>query len=395
MDRLKDKKIIIYFIAGVIALGAAWFIFDKIFLTDGERAGQTPPESTSGRLPAPPPSTIAPGGEQTSPSGQTTARPREPELLRLTDFSVVSPSLDKTEKKILFYKKDGGGMFSSNFNGGDLEKLSNITLVGIMEAVWSPNRDRSAVFYLDKETVKGFLQIGTSTSEVAILPQDIKSLSWSPDGKSLAYLLSKGGRIELVIADSAGKNPKTVFSTPLLDIRLDWISPDKIVLSTLPSGLAEGFVFVWTRSGGALNKIAGPLWGLETNWAPDGSKFLASFTDRVGKNLATSLLDLAGKEVSRLDIQTVADKCAWANAREFYCAAPVDPPPNAVWPDDYLRGEFNTSDELKLFDTEDKKTELVAKETGLDVSDPILTSDQKYLFFVNKKDGRLWSLRLK
>ena len=47
------------------------------------------------------------------------------------------------------------------------------------------------------------MHIGTSS--IAVLPQDIKSFSWSPDGKSLAYLTPKDGALNLVIADSAGR----------------------------------------------------------------------------------------------------------------------------------------------------------------------------------------------
>src|SRR5712691_6268 len=71
-------------------------------------------------------------------------------LLPLTDFPVIGPTVNKNSDKALFYKKDGGAMFNVDFTGKQ-EKVSNITIVGLIDALWSPNKDRAEVFYIDND----------------------------------------------------------------------------------------------------------------------------------------------------------------------------------------------------------------------------------------------------
>lgn len=280
MNSLSQNKKIIYVVAGAIVLTLLGFLAYRFLLAPaGEQTTTTGGEITGGRLP-----NVSTNGEVVTPTGEaskiaeiealkpgeTTETAPEQTLTRLTDYPVISPSLNTAENKILFYKKDGGDLLSLNFDGTEEEKVSNVTIVGLLEAFWSGNRDKAGVFYLDGETLKGFLYLGESG--VAVLPQNIKSFSWSPDGKSLAYLLPKDARLDLVIADSSGKNAKTVFSTPILDSQIKWITSDKLAFQTAPSASADGFIFVYSRASGSFTRIAGPTRGLTSLWSPDGSR---------------------------------------------------------------------------------------------------------------------------
>lgn len=394
MENLARTKKIIYITLGVIILAILLFFVYRYFApalpvtpTGGERVtGKLPGLPGAGELgAAPSPAELKPGESlETAP---------EQKLFRITDFPVVSPSFDKGENKILYYKKQGGDLFSSDLDGRSQTKISNITIVGLVEAIWSGTKDRAAVFYLDQDTYKGFLHIGTSS--VATLPQDIKSFSWSPDGKLLAYLLPKDNRLNLVVADSSGKNPKAVFDTPLRDAAIHWITQDKIAFSTAPSGLAEGYIFVLSRSSGSFNKIAGPLFGLTSLWSPDGSGVLIAATNAAGKNIILAAHDASGLELLLLGAKTLPQKCVWQDAKRLYCAVPLAIAPETIWPDDYLRGELNTSDRIMRFDLEKKEVSEIFAEGTFDISDLLLAKGGGHLIFVDRKDGTLWSLKLR
>lgn len=315
-------------------------------------------------------------------------------LVQLTDFSVISPSLNEKGDAVLFYKKDGGDLINFGFDGAGEEKLSHITIVGLTEALWSPKRDRAAVFYLDGETLKGFLHIGTSS--VAVLPTNTQSFSWSPNGNQLAYATRKDAALDLVIADASGKNAKTIFSTPVLDSSVVWITTDSIAFQTAPSGFADGFVFLYSRGSGKFTKVLGPLRGLSANWSPDGNRILVSSTVSGGDN-ALNVYDAAGKQIFTTGLATIAQKCAWVSAERLYCAVPKETAQNIVWPDDYLRGEVNTTDRIIRIDLKTKETAEVfnGENAFFDASDLVLTPDEKHLFFVNRFDGTLWRLLLK
>lgn len=388
MDLGRTKRII-YISALVILLGLVGFFLYWFFLPT-ERGTPETARRIRSRVPAA-------GEEKTAPEsilkeeGAKTPETR-PELVltQITDFSVVSPGLNKAGDKVLFYKKDGGDLFSSDFSGKEKEKISNLTIVGPIEALWSG--DRAAVFYLDGETRKGFLHVGTSSTTA--LPQDVRSFSWSPDGRSVVYAIRRDERLNLITADDRGRNPKTIFSTPLPDAQISWITSDKIALQTAPSGFAEGYLFLFSRSSQNLTRLVGPRFGLSTLWSPDGSRVIFSSTDSAGRSPTLTVADATGKRLFEATIQTIPEKCVWSTIKEMYCAVPRGSLTDAVWPDNYLQGVLNTSDRIVRLDFEKKEIKGVFNERSFDMSNLILSKNRDYLLFVDRKDGTLWSLKI-
>lgn len=392
MDLNRTKRIIYISIWVVILAVLGYFLFRSLFV--GETGVKKDVDRITGRAPGTGlPSDIT--GEKISEEPREIEISGKPEqkLIRLSDFPVVSPSFDSTQKKIRFYKKGGGDLLQSDFSGESQEKISNLTIVGLLEALWTPKGDRAAVFYLDGEQLKSFLHIGTTST--AALPQDLAGFSWSPDGKSLAYTQKKNDRLNLFTADSLGRGARTIFLTPILDAQIQWVTNDRFAVQTAPSGLAEGFIFSYSRSSGTFTKVLGPLFGLTSLWSPDGSKILVSSTNTDGKNLRLSVNDSSGKALLNISPPTLPQKCKWISSQKLYCAVPRTSPANSILPDEYLRGELNTSDRIIRLDLESKKIEEVFSQADFDISDLLLTKDEGYLFFVNRKDGALWSLKLK
>lgn len=394
MDLDRTKKII-YIIIGVAVLAAAAYLAYRSFFAPTE-VGKTPGEEEITGRPTFPGGTGGLGeeikpGEEGKPLEVTTKEGKK--LTRLADFPVISPSLNRDGTKILYYKKDGGDLFADDFGGGNQEKVSNITILGIIEALWSRTGDRAAAFYLDNDTLKGFIHAGTTS--ITALPSNVRSFAWSPDGRSLAYLLEREGNANLVVADASGANPRTIFSTPILDAKIDWITGDRLAFTTAPSALAEGFMFLFSRSGGAFTKVLGPLLGLTSLWSADGTRTLVSATNGSTGETRLSIRDTAGERLFDISLQTLPEKCFWATVQELYCAAPREIPSGSILPDDYLRGELNTADRIVHLNLDKKETSVALDEGSFDVSNLTVSKNQEYLFFVNRIDGTLWSLKLK
>jgi len=310
-------------------------------------------------------------------------------LIPLTDFPVIGAVINKNSDKALFYKKDGGAMFNADF-AGTQQKVSNITVVGLIDALWSPARDRAGVFYLDSDTVKSFLHIGTST--VISLPRDIKSFSWSPDGKQYAYLIGLTDQQDtLFIVDASGKSSKEVFNTPILDAQIQWIAPDKIAFQTAPSAQAPGYVFIYSIRAGIFRRFLGPIYGLTTLWSPDAAHVLVSST--LKNNFTLSVYDALGSKLPPLEFITLPEKCVWLDNKEFYCAVPQQFP-GGTMPDDYLRGEVSTQDRILSFNIDTQTTTQIFTGGALDMINMAITKAHDYLIFINKTDGILWRLKL-
>ena len=383
--------IIALIILGALGFGAYWYLSSSINApaksdkADGTGVVPGLPDTDGGETREEPPTGETPPPEMP---------PQEQALAQLTNFSVVGPSLNTAEDRILFYKKEGGDLMSADFNGQKQEKISNITILGILDALWNSSRNRAVVQYIDGEMLKSFIHSGTSS--ISALPTDILAASWSPDGKSLAYALPKnGGSASLIIADSSGKNPKEVSTSPLTDSSIRWITSNLIALQTAPSGYAEGYIFLYSRSTGALNKILGLKNGLQTVWAPDGSKFLASHTNRAGKKLTLGIYDSAGKELFQTGLPALAEKCVWPDAKNAFCAVPRSIPENALLPDDYLMGEFNSSDRIIKINLDAKESKVIFDEGVFDISNIIASKDGSRIFFIDRSNGTLWRIKLK
>lgn len=397
---LSRTKLIIGIVVGILALGGVG-VFMYLNIRPSVPAAPTGQPSVSGGI-APSvtsPPAIAPSAtplQNPAPESFPVAANPSQRLTRLTDFSVIAPSLNKSGDKILFYKKDGGDLFAADFDGKNQTKISNITIVGLIDAIWSPTRDRAAISYLDGATVKSFLHIGTSS--VAVLPTDITSIAWSPDNKSLAYTRPNEGVLELIISDAGAKNPKTVFRTQVLDARISWPTPDHIVFATPASGVAEGYLFSYTRSSGAFEKIFGPAYGLQALWSAFDAHSIISSTPRGGERLLTKSLnpfDPERKDSHDLPIQTFSDKCVFAAKQELWCAVPRALAGIAPLPDQYMSGEFNSSDRIVKIDLIKNSVEELFNENDFDISNLIAVPEKNYLLFVSRRDGTLWSLKIK
>ncbi len=392
MTQSSTKRIILILL-GIIALGVLLYLAYRALRPSApgpDEGGQT---IIGGSLPSP----AVPQAPLGSDAGGVAPLPdlpsiAEERLVRLTDFPVVSPVLNKDETRVLFYKKSGGDLFASDFTGKKQEKQTNLTVIGLMEAIWQRGGGRAVVRYTDGDTIKSFLQIGTST--IAMLPQGITSAAWSPDGASVAYTAPRDDRLELMIADSSGKNPRTVYRTPLMDVSISWITSDIFIFSTAPSGTSDGFFFGFSRKDGSFIKVFGPQRGLMGLWSPDGATVLASGIPAGKKETELTLYDRQKKEAAALPLATLAEKCVWPDATVVFCAVPKGIPPGTMLPDVYLRGEFNSSDRIVSIDAKTSAVSEVFAEGDFDMSDLLSAKDKKRLFFVNRRDGTLWTLKL-
>lgn len=404
MNDLSQKKLIIYIGLGIVLFGAGTLAV-YFFLFRGIRAPAEPkePEPVSENIPGFPEAgpgigkdprfgagNIQPGSNQEIPV-ESGIRTR---LFSVADTASLGTGLSRAEDKIYYFKKDGGELDAFSFPTGTKESLSTITIVGLVNARWSPARDRAIVSYLDGTIVKSFLFKAIGTSSVATLPSGVQSSAWSPTGSSLAYLTKKDGETTLATADSSGKNQKTIFRTQARELTLSWPLPEKFALQTNPSGVVPGYIFIFTRSTGELTRFLGPANGLTSLWSPKGGKILVGTTNAAGKSLSLAIRDSSGKEILRPDIKTLPEKCAWASEEKVYCAVPRGIPQDAILPDDYRRGELNTNDRLVAIDLKTKIISGVFNDGGYDMADLAVTKDEKYLFFTDRITGKIWGVEV-
>jgi len=93
------------------------------------------------------------------------------------------------------------------------------------------------------------------------------------------------------------------------------------------------------------------------------------------------------------------EKCVWlSNLKNVICGIPIDAP-TAEYPDEWYQGIVSFSDNIYKMNLNNKTKDLLVSPKdfsgkSIDVIKPALGPNEKYLFFINKKDLSLWSLDL-
>jgi hypothetical protein len=321
-------------------------------------------------------------------------------IFPLSKEKVLSPSINESKQKIKYYSKENGNIYQVNFDGSGLSKISAANLAGIISLIWSPDRNKVIGTFQQNNGIKKYLHDYQNGKDTA-LNDSIGQAAWSPDGGKITIQSydSANGTNTVSIANADGSDLKAVFQTRLKDMVLEWPTVDKISIKTPVSGLSDGLVLTVNPEDGTFKKIINGLFGLNIEWSPLGDKFIYSTTSSDGKNLNLSVADQNGQNGKALGISTLVEKCIFSqDDRTIFCAIPQKLSENAVWPDDYYKGLTSVSDQLfKInLDTGEKSLLFSPDPTGksYDASSLFLSPQEDYLFFINKKDGILYGIKL-
>jgi hypothetical protein len=133
--------------------------------------------------------------------------------------------------------------------------------------------------------------------------------------------------------------------------------------------------------------------------SPDAKKILYSeFIN--GRGTVLSVYNQSDNTTMEITLNTLADKCAWAkkNPVMIYCGVPKSSIVGTQ-PDDWYQGITSFNDSIWSIDTTNGVVDMIVDletivDKEIDVSDPFLDDTDAYLFFTNKNDLHLWSLKI-
>jgi hypothetical protein len=313
---------------------------------------------------------------------------------------VLSPVIDG--QKVKYYLVSNGNVFQSNFDGLNLERISSNILQNLLKVIWSPSKTKViGIFSSQGNQIKKYLY-DYQTQKSTLLNQNIRYINWSPIEDKIAYQYynSQTEDNNISVAEPDGSQWTNILTTRMKNLIVEWPSPDKVAIRTKPSGLAQSVVYTINLATGDFQKILSETYGLTVLWSPSGDKLLFSETDSQGKNLKLKIADLAEQTTKELNFVTLPEKCAWGqDNRTLFCAVPQSISDLATLPDDYYKGLILFADDFWLInlDTEEKIQIYIPADgetTSYDAKELLLSSQEDYLLFINKKDDLLYSLEL-
>lgn len=327
-------------------------------------------------------------------------------------FSLPTPKSPGGE--ILFVERPSGNIFALTLSGGEARRITNTLIPQVYEVIWI-DTDSLVVRHSNDGgitllTLLGTVQTASSSAAVLVgsyLDGDVAAISARPGGKepSLFYLAKNEGGVVGILADSDGKNPKRIWSSPISGWNIFWISEDRIMLSQKAAEGVVGSAYLLSPKSRELSLVVGNKNGLTAVQHPTKNATIYS-TAQNGILKLYSRIDGLEKE---LPIVTIADKCVWGTDLRAFCAVPLSLPPlpRAAIPDAWYRGEVAFSDQWFSIDTAEGTATLLLDpvsdfrggfgadlDSSFDVVNPSIDVVGEHLLFTDKKTGTPWVLSI-
>lgn len=321
-----------------------------------------------------------------------------------------------TQDVVVRYIERGlGHIYETNMSTLKEERISNETRLKVYDALWGNAGNSVAIRYLNgdkNDTIQTYSMVlrdikNTTTTEEGrrvesdgvFLPENISEVAVSQEKDNrLFYLLPTGDSSVGITVGFDGKKQVQVFDSPLKEWLPFWPNDKLITLTTKPSQNVPGFMFFLDTQTGKTTKILGRISGLTTLTSSDGKNVLYSESKNGG--LGLYVYGVAGDVKTKLSLATLPDKCAWSKLKKgvLYCGVPQVIPPGSL-PDGWYQGATSFSDDMWMIDITTGITTMLVSPSKIageeiDATKLLLSPDESFLLFVNKKDSAPWSLKL-
>jgi len=304
-----------------------------------------------------------------------------------------------------FIERSTGYVYEVNISIMEKTRITNTTIPRIYEALFGADGKNVILRYLDDDNVSiqsfvgEIIEKDDNTERIIdgeFIAVNIKDMILSPDKNDVFYFSISNDGVTGIISDIAGKDNKVVFEFPFSEWIPQWVESG-IYLSTKPSYNTEGYLYKLNTRNGGLQKILGGIEGLTTLASNSGNKILYSESDSSG--VFSYIYDTVDQKSNATPFDTLPEKCVWDEGDiKIYCAAPVYFK-NENYPDSWYQGKISFDDLLWVLYTDSNVIDIIGdpfKETGnnMDIINPVLSENEDYLFFINKKDMTLWMVNL-
>lgn len=319
---------------------------------------------------------------------------------------------------VAFVEKPTGHLYQISESGTPI-RLSNTTIPRIARVTAAENDQTLRLLITTAEDDRIGNSIGSLVrselpgGESFINPDDATGLSplqtqtvsssimWptiSPRGTQWAYLSAQGEGSQLVVTSFATGSPVAVYSSPLQEWLLDWPASTTITLLTKPASFVSGVFMAINPNTRVTDRVIGGVPGLTAKLSPDGNS--VAYSGAAGQGVFLGRYHRPTQTVSRLPVQTISDKCGWgSDSITLYCAVPKTLPAGS-YPEHWYQGKVQFNDNIWQINTSTGEAsiifnpELANIRTQFDAVSLTPSASGEQLYFINKRDGLLWSLAI-
>ncbi|RLC36484.1 hypothetical protein DRH27_05170, partial [Candidatus Falkowbacteria bacterium] len=320
------------------------------------------------------------------------------ETTQLNDTASLGTTLSANGKDVQYYDASDGKFYKID-KYGDVSALSDKIFHNVENVNWSPNKNKAILEYPDGANI---IYDFTAKTQVT-LPKHWKDFDFSPTGDNIVMKsmgLDPDNRWLAISSDDGSKiQPIEPLGTKDSTVYPEWSNNNQII-AMYTEGVdfnRQEVFFVGLNNENFKSTIVEGR-GFQPKWSPEGDRLLYSVyssDDNLKPNLwvVNAQGDSIGSGRKKLNIETWADKCAYSNSSEIYCAVPEDLPEGAgLFPE--LAEQ--TSDQLYKIDTRTGLKKLIAiPDDSYNMSNIMISEDEKYLYFTDSATKRIYKINLK
>ncbi|MFA6253768.1 MAG: hypothetical protein WC640_00685 [Candidatus Paceibacterota bacterium] len=322
-----------------------------------------------------------------------------PTLAGASALGLTVVNNNKTEQ-VFFVDRQSGNIYEITPQN-ELLRLTGETLSNVQEVYWGKDKVGERIIIRRTQlnqpvTLSGSIKYSTSTNlgtlNSQMLSVNISSLAISPDGSKFFTLEPTVNGTVGYINDWTGKNKKKTWSFPFSDWQITWPKANIISLQTRASANDLGYLYFLDLNTGNFTKILSGVPGLTAKVSPDGQKIIFSRSS-LGKFELYSY-DAASKKISLSGVNTLPEKCTWADNDIFYCAVPRSIP-SSLYPDNWYQGKTAFTDDIWKIDLKQKTTVLLIPiKSSYDLVNLVIAPKRGWLYAINKLDNSIQSFSL-
>jgi hypothetical protein len=355
-----------------------------------EGPGQIITPTEEGKLPI----TAVPTGaipSETASGGLT-------ETNKLSNEVSLGTTLSSNGSDLQYYNKSDGKFYRID-KYGKATILSDKVFHSVENITWSSNKNKAILEYPDGANII----YDFSTEKQVTLPKHWKDFDFSPNGSQIVMKsmgLDPDNRW-LAIVNEDGTKTRAIESIGEKDATVypSW-SPNSQTIAMYTEGVGfdrqEVFFVGLNNENFKSTVIEGR--GFQPKWQPSGDRLLYSvYSSNTDLKPNLWIVNAQGESIGSarksLNVATWADKCAFTNDTDLYCAVPESLEQGAGLFPELAK---NTKDNLYKINTRTGVKKLVAVPDGSYNMSNLIISDNNYnLYFTDEITGKLYTIKLK
>jgi hypothetical protein len=317
-------------------------------------------------------------------------------ITKLTSDQIVSPVLFYNGQGITYFDNQGN-LYQSTLtnNSGALaltatKQLAIPAQANISKILW-PAQGNNFIAQLSAPNsgAISWSYYNSTSGAYTLLPPQVESVSWLPNGNQIMYIWVSGGKATLKIGNPDTTGYQTLSNLYETDGTIN-VSPDgsQMLYYETQNASTTNPIYSISADGKTWKTLVADGQNLGVLWSPDGQKFLFGKKDPQSQNYQLWVDNISTGEIKNLSLFTTPDKAVWGiDSTTVYAAVPQSETPgsSSLTSDTFYQININTSVQSQYSSN---------PTTPVDGQNLFLDSTGSNLFFRNAQDGGLYYLNL-